>query len=100
MQMVAFIFNQLVSLYILVIFVSVILSWLISFHVVNRGNQFVDAVWRAGTALTGPLLAPIRSMMPSMGGLDLSPIILLIGLQAVQVGLNAYVFGPMIRAGL
>ena len=100
MVMIAFIVNQVASLYTLVIFVTVILSWLISFNVINRHNQFVDAVWRACTALTEPLLRPIRNALPSMGGLDLSPIVLLIGISALQRGLNHYVFSPMISSGL
>lgn len=100
MQAIAYIVNAVLELYVLVIFVSVILSWLISFNVVNRGNRFVDAIWRTCLALTEPLLKPIRRILPSMGGLDLSPIVLLIGINAARIGLNAYVFGPLIKAGL
>ncbi|MEM9168187.1 MAG: YggT family protein [Pseudomonadota bacterium] len=95
-----YVFNAVIQLYILVILVMVVLSWLISFNVVNRGNQFVDAAWRAATALTEPLLGPIRSRMPDLGGLDISPIVLLIGLQAAQIFGNNYVFGPLVRGGL
>lgn len=99
MQAIAYIVNAVLELYVLVIFVSVILSWLISFNVVNRGNRFVDAIWRTCLALTEPLLKPIRRILPSMGGLDLSPIVLLIGINAARIGLEAYVFQPLIRAG-
>lgn len=100
MLMIQYVVNSLISLYTVVIFVMVILSWLINFNVVNRHNQFVDMVYRTCLALTEPLLRPIRNMLPSMGGLDLSPIVLLIGLNAVQAGLNHYIFTPMISAGL
>ena len=99
MVMIAFIVNALINLYWTVIIVSVVMSWLISFNVINRHNQFVDMVWRTVVALTEPVLAPIRRMLPSMGGIDISPIILLIGLRAGQVGLNHYIFNPSIRAG-
>ncbi|MEL6361670.1 MAG: YggT family protein [Pseudomonadota bacterium] len=99
MAMIQFLVNQIIGLYILVIFVSIILSWLVSFNVVNRHNQFVDAVGRTCQALTEPLLQPIRSMLPAMGGIDLSPVFLIIGLQAVQIGLNRYVFFPAMNAG-
>ncbi len=100
MLMIQYIFNSVISIYTLVIFVMVIMSWLISFNVVNRHNQFVDMVYRTCVALTEPLLRPIRNVLPSMGGLDISPIVLLIGMNALQAGLNHYVFNPMIRSGL
>ncbi|MEZ5892897.1 MAG: YggT family protein [Parvularculaceae bacterium] len=100
MAMIAYVVNALLELYSLVIFVTVILSLLLSFNVVNRHNQFVDAVWRTCVALTEPLLRPIRNALPAMGGIDISPIILLIGIRAVGVGLNTYIFGPMLHAGL
>ena len=100
MAVIAYIFNAVTQLYIIVIFVSVILSWLIAFNVINRHNQFVDAVWRTCVTLTEPLLRPIRNILPNMGGIDISPIILLIGINAVRYGMNFYVFNPMIRQGL
>ncbi|MEQ1931083.1 MAG: YggT family protein [Parvularculaceae bacterium] len=100
MAVISYIFNALIQLYILVIFVSVILSWLISFNVVNRDNRFVSAVWRTCGALTEPALAPIRKMLPSLGGIDISPILLLVGVNALQIGVNRYVFGPLLSSGL
>lgn len=100
MAVIAYIFNAVADLYILVIFVMVILSWLISFNVVNGRNRFVDAVNRTTIALTEPLLAPIRRFMPNLGGIDLSPIVLLILVNAVRLGMNRYVFGPLINSGL
>ncbi|MEQ8935515.1 MAG: YggT family protein [Amphiplicatus sp.] len=95
-----YIFNALINLYIIVIFVSVILSWLIHFNVINGRNQFVDAIARTCYALTEPALRPIRRLLPSLGGLDISPILLLIGLNALQIGVNKYIFLPMLARGL
>ncbi len=95
MIVISYIFNAVIQLYILVVFVSVIMSWLIGFNVINRHNQFVDAVWRTCLALTEPLLRPIRNMLPNLGGIDISPIVLLIGLNAVQLGVNAYILRPL-----
>ena len=95
MLVISYIFNALIQLYIIVILVNVIMSWLISFNVVNRHNRFVDAIWRTTVALTEPALRPIRNMLPNLGGIDISPIILLIGLNALQIGMNAYVFRPL-----
>lgn len=100
MLAIQYIFNAVIQLYIIVIFLMVILSWLLQFNVVNRGNQFVDGIWRTCISLTEPALRPIRSMMPNLGGLDLSPIILLIGLNALQIFVNSYIFRPLIGQGL
>ncbi len=54
-----------------------ILSWLIAFNVINIHNDLVRMLWNGLNALTEPLLKPIRRFLPNMGGLDISPIILL-----------------------
>ncbi|MBB5519403.1 YggT family protein [Amphiplicatus metriothermophilus] len=100
MAVIAYLFNALIQLYIIVIIVTVILSWLLAFNVVNRHNRFVDAVWRTCLALTEPALRPIRNFLPSLGGIDLSPIILLIAVNALQIGVNRYVFAPLLARGL
>lgn len=99
MAVIAFIVNSVIQLYIMVLFVTVIASWLVAFGVVNRHNQFVDAVLRFCHAVTEPLLRPVRNMLPSLGGIDLAPIVVFIGLWALQVGLNSYVFTPAISRG-
>ncbi|HWV00046.1 MAG TPA: YggT family protein [Devosia sp.] len=57
-----------------VFLIMIIMSWLISFNVINTRNQFVAGVWRALNQVTDPILRPIRRIIPPMGGLDLSPI--------------------------
>jgi YggT family protein len=66
----------LIDLYSLVILVAVIMSWL----PVNRRSL----LWTTVRGLTEPVLAPIRRVLPPMGGLDLSPMVLLIGLQFLR----------------
>ena len=61
-----------------VFLVMIIMSWLISFNVINTRNQFVAGLWRAINQVTDPILRPIRRVIPPMGGLDLSPIIVFI----------------------
>ena len=100
MQAIAFLVNQIIDLYIIVLIVTIIMSWLVAFGVINRYNNVVDAILRVTTALTEPVLAPIRNALPSLGGLDLSPIVVFLGLRAIQVFLNAYIFGPAIAQGL
>lgn len=72
--------DAILQFYMFVVFVMVIFSWLLAFNVVNLGNRFVDAIWRAIVALTEPVLAPIRRIMPNLGGIDLSPLVLILGI--------------------
>jgi len=81
------ILNNLIDIYLLVVIVGVILSWLISFNVVNTRNQFVAAVARITYQLTEPALRPIRRILPSLGGLDFSPVVLILGL----IWINDYI---------
>ena len=66
------------QIYVWLLIASAILSWLIAFNVVNTHNQFVatlaDFLWR----ITEPVLRPIRSVMPNLGGIDISPVILIL----------------------
>lgn len=73
-------FVTVIDLYIYVIIGSAILSWLIAFNVVNTQNKFVYMVYDVLHRLTEPALGPIRRFLPSLGGLDLSPVVLLLGL--------------------
>jgi YggT family protein len=61
-----------------VFLIMIIMSWLISFNVINTRNQFVASVWRILNQVTEPILRPIRRIIPPMGGLDLSPIIVFV----------------------
>jgi len=74
----------LLDIYFYIILAMVIMSWLVAFNIINLGNPFVRQVAYALRRLTEPLLAPIRSILPDLGGIDVSPIILLIGLQFVR----------------
>ncbi len=67
-----------------VFLIMIIMSWLISFNVINTRNQFVASVWRILNQITEPILAPIRRIVPPVGGLDLSPIIVFIILFFLQ----------------
>jgi YggT family protein len=80
--------SRLVSLYIYIIVAGAVLSWLIAFNVLNPYNQFVRSIWQAINAVTEPLLRPIRRYMPDLGGIDISPVVLIIGCWFVQVLLS------------
>ena len=70
--------SGLITLYIYIIIAGAVMSWLIAFNVVNPYNQFVRSLWQALNAVTEPLLRPIRRLMPDLGGIDISPVILII----------------------
>jgi YggT family protein len=76
--------SWLLGLYVTVVVIAVIFSWLIAFGVINTHNQFVRLVADALYKLTEPALRPIRNALPDFGGLDLSPIVLIIGIYFVQ----------------
>jgi YggT family protein len=66
------------NLYTWILIASAIFSWLYAFNVINSRNQFVDAIGRFLYNVTEPVLRPIRRIMPNLGGIDISPIIVLL----------------------
>ena len=79
-----------INIYIWVIIIQVILSWLIAFKVINTHNQFVYNIGNFLYKLTEPVLQPIRRFLPNLGGIDISPVILLLLLFFVQNLLHEY----------
>tara|TARA_R110002072_G_scaffold224471_1_gene381547 strand:+ start:1210 stop:1503 length:294 start_codon:yes stop_codon:yes gene_type:complete len=77
--------TNILSLYMLVIFIWVILSWLVAFNVINPYNRFVGAIIQGTGALVDPALRPIRRILPTLGGMDFSPIVLLLLVQFLKV---------------
>jgi YggT family protein len=71
---------MVITLYIWVVIISAVLSWLIAFDVVNRRNRAVYTIADSLNRLTEPALRPIRKVLPDLGGLDISPVILILGL--------------------
>ena len=67
-----------------IVIVHIIMSWLINFQVLNLGQRFVAQVWYGLNRLVDPVYSRIRLFMPDMGGLDLSPVIVLLALFAIR----------------
>ena len=84
MQSLIWLIITLIDLYIYVIIAMVILSWLLAFNVINFNNQFVRQLHHIITQLTEPVLGPIRNFLPNLGGIDLSPVVLLLGLLFIK----------------
>jgi len=82
----------ILQLYTYVIIAAAILSWLVAFNVVNRYNEIVRSIWNLVTALTEPLLRPIRGMVPNFGGIDISPVILLLGIFFLERIIWQYIY--------
>ena len=91
-----FIVSSLLSLLIWAIIISAILSWLIAFDVINLRNRFVYSVSRFLDAVTGPVLRPFQRIIPSLGGVDISPIIVILILQGIKVYILPMIFGPLV----
>ena len=71
-------FDTVIHLFIWAIILAAILSWLIGFNIVNINNRVVYLIAEALNRLTEPFLRPIRNLLPNLGGLDLSPVILIL----------------------
>jgi len=84
--------ETLIDLITWVVIISAIMSWLVAFGVVNMRNQFIRMVVETLYRLTEPLLRPIRRLLPNLGGVDISPVILLLGLFFVREALRYYVW--------
>jgi YggT family protein len=80
------------NLYTWVVIAGAILSWLIAFGVVNIRNDFVRSAWNLFLALTEPFLRPIRNFLPNTGGIDLSPIVLLLGVMLIERIIVYYIY--------
>ena len=90
--------HYLLTILFWVILIQVVLSWLFAFNVLNTSSQGVRAFVRALDRITSPLYRPIRKIMPDFGGLDFSPVVLLILIQIAHMLLNgaesSLTYGP------
>ena len=87
MAAVAWLIDNLVDVAIILLIAQVILSWLVAFNVVNTRNPFVNSVGRFLYQITEPVLRPIRRIIPSFGGIDISPLVaaLLLGFLRILI---------------
>jgi YggT family protein len=86
------VFLLVLHLYSYVIIIVAILSWLIAFNVINIYNDFVRSIWNFLNALTEPVLRPIRQILPNLGGIDISPVILLLLIFLVEDIVSRYIY--------
>jgi YggT family protein len=86
------VFVMAIQVLVWIIIAEVILSWLVAFNVINTNNEFVRTLLRALDRITEPMLRPIRRILPDLGGIDLSPMVLILALILVQRLVPALVF--------
>lgn len=77
--------DTVIGFYLTLVIVQVVLSWLVAFNVVNTRNRFVYLVGDFLYRITEPALKPIRRILPNMGGIDISPLVLILGLYFLQI---------------
>ena len=80
-----FVINALLNLFVIALIVNAVLSWLLAFDVVNSRNRFVYGLMTALDRIVSPVLAPLRSIIPSLGGIDITPIVAIIVIRGVQI---------------
>ncbi|MEI7931624.1 MAG: YggT family protein [Alphaproteobacteria bacterium] len=90
-----YIVDSLVGLLILAIIANAILSWLVAFDIVNLRNRFAYSVAHFLNAVTRPFLWPVQKIIPPLGGIDISPIIVLLALQGLRIYLLPMIFAPL-----
>lgn len=82
----------ILDIYWFIIIATAVLSWLVAFNVLNIRNDLVRTVWDTLTRLTEPVLRPIRERLPNMGGVDISPIIVLLIIYFIERFIAYYVY--------
>ncbi|MBS0540401.1 MAG: YggT family protein [Proteobacteria bacterium] len=93
----AILVDKIIDIYTWIVIASAIMSWLVAFGVVNTRNQFIRMVVDFLYRVTEPALRPIRRVMPNLGGVDISPVILLLLLFFLRSLMAEYVFANLLR---
>lgn len=91
MQAVFWLIDAILGMYWWLIIIAVVMSWLFAFNVINSSNAFVGAVSQFVHDATEPVLRRIRRFMPNLGTIDISPIVLLLGITFLQIFLRGTV---------
>jgi len=80
------------DIYVYLLIAAAILSWLIAFSVVNTRNQAVSMIGDFLFRITEPVLRPIRGMLPNLGGIDVSPVVLILIIVLIQRVIEYYIY--------
>jgi YggT family protein len=93
-----FIVDNLLGLLVIAIIISAVLSWLVAFDVINLRNRFVYNIAHFLDAVTRWVLRPVQRVIPPLGGVDISPVIVLLVIQGIRLYLLPMLFRPVITA--
>ena len=80
MKSIFILLDSVITIYLWVIIINALLSWLVAFNILNTQNRFVFSVLDVTYKLTDPALNKIRKFMPNLGSIDISPVVLILGL--------------------
>jgi len=94
---IAYLILQILNIYEWIVIIAVIVSWLTAFNVINQYNNFVRSLLRILIALTEPVFRPIRKVIPAIGGLDLSPIVVVLLIETIKYAMTSW--SPLVMAG-
>ena len=95
MKSIFILLDSVISIYLWVIIINALLSWLVAFNILNTQNRFVYSILELSYRLTDPILNKIRRFLPNLGSLDISPIILLLLIWFIEMCMKLYI-APMI----
>jgi YggT family protein len=92
MNPIIYLVELVIEIFVWIVIAGAIMSWLVAFGVVNVRNQFIRMIVDLLYRLTEPVLRPIRRFLPNLGGVDISPVVLLVGLAVLREALRYYVW--------
>ena len=96
MNAILILITSIIDIYVIILIASIVLHWLIFFNVINTSNRFVYVIGEFLYKATEPVLAPIRRVLPNLGGLDLSPIVVFLALYFIR-NLIVFDLAPALR---
>lgn len=91
--------HAILGLVIVVLVVYVVISWLYAFDVVSRRNAFVASIWRFASAVSDPMLRPLRRLIPPIAGVDLSVLVLLLAITLVRDSVLPWLVNVLVGGG-
>ena len=92
MRSILYVILLILDIYIWLLIAAAILSWLVAFNVVNSRNQFVAMIGDFLYRITEPVLRPIRNLLPSLGGIDVSPVVLILVIILIKDIIVRYIY--------
>ena len=84
MKSILILFDNIIYIYIWILIINAILSWLVAFNILNVQNRFVYTILEFSYRITAPLLNIIRRFLPNFGSIDISPVVLILGLYFIR----------------